>query len=76
MRENTDQNISEEGHLCKEKCMENKQVLRSTYIGVPLYHSSRNKTLFRQLLTVLTQYVPIVDIWMKNSTLSIKYFTG
>ena len=52
----------------KQKCIENKQILTSTYTGVPLKQSSGNKAPFQQLLPVLTEYTPIKDIWMKNST--------
>ena len=56
----------------KRKCTKNKQILTSIYIGILLQQSSGNETLFQQLYSVLTQYIPIRDLWMKNSITSVK----
>ena len=50
------------GNNLKQKCIGNKEIITSTYIGVPLHQSSGKEALFQQLFTALTQDVPVKDI--------------
>ena len=59
----------------KQWFIEDKNILASTYIRIPLHQFCGKEALFQKLYTVLIQNVPVIEIWMKNSTTSVKYIT-